>query len=226
MPLTRVTNKHLLPVFNKPMIFYPLELMASFGIKDVLVVTGPENAGDFLKLLGDGQEFGLNLFFKVQTKAGGISHAIFLAESFVGDDTCVVILGDNIFTEDLSKYYKEFLTSDYALIFIKKVQDSQRFGVVEVDDVGNVLSIEEKPKHPRSDYAQTGLYMYPSGVFDLIRKLRPSGRGELEVTDLNKEYLKIGKLKAIIVENKWFDVGTVDGMSEATAYFIRRQQVI
>ncbi|MBI2607516.1 MAG: NTP transferase domain-containing protein [Candidatus Doudnabacteria bacterium] len=208
-PLTFVTNKHLLPVYNKPMIFYPLEAMAKAGIKDVLMITGPDHAGHFLNLLRSGGEFGLNLTYEIQDEAGGLSHAVRLAESFADNQKLLVILGDNIFEHDLSDAVKDFESQDRgARIFAKEMDEAGQYGVVEIDSEGTVLSIEEKPKKPKSKLAQTGIYMYDNQVFDLIKELKPSTRGELEITDLNNLYLKQGILSCEVMKGWWVDAGT------------------
>src|SRR3989338_5066377 len=179
-PLTEVTNKHLLPVYNKPVIFYPLETLLRAGIKDILIVTGPEHAGGFMKLLGSGERFGAHFYFAVQETAAGIAQAMGLAEPFVREDSVAIVLGDNIFENDFKKAVDDFETG--ATIFLKQVHDPERFGVPELEG-DRVLSIEEKPLMPKSSYAVTGLYLYDSTLFDIIRNLKPSARGELEVTD-------------------------------------------
>lgn len=208
-PLTYVTNKHLLPIYNKPMIFYPLEAMSRAGIKDVLITTGPDQVDDFKKLLKSGTDFGLDLSFKVQDEAGGLSQAVSLAESFAGNDKLLVILGDNIFEHDLSGAVQDFEKQDKgARVFAKEMDNAKEYGVVELDQNGKVLSIVEKPKQPKSNLVQTGIYMYDSQVFELIKKLEPSKRGELEITDLNNLYLKQGTLTCEVMKGWWVDAGT------------------
>jgi glucose-1-phosphate thymidylyltransferase len=209
-PLTWITNKHLLPIYNKPMIYFALESMARAGIKDVLITSSPDHCGHFINLLKSGAEFGLKLSYAIQDKPGGISEAINLAKDFVGKDSVLVILGDNIFFDSLENTVKEFdKTRSGSVVFAKKMPtESKQYGVVEMDDEGNVLSIEEKPEHPKSDLAQTGIYIYDFSVFSRIEKLKPSKRGELEVTDLNNSYLKEGKLKGKILNGLWIDAGT------------------
>lgn len=208
-PLTYVTNKHLLTIYNKPMIYYPLESMGRAGIKDVLIITGPDHAGDFLNLLRSGSEFGLKLAYEIQDEAGGLSQAVSLAHSFADEEKILVILGDNIFTHDLSGAVAEFENQKAgAKIFGKEMENPQQYGVVEIDGNGKVLSIEEKPQNPKSNYAQTGIYMYDKQVFDLIKNLKPSARGELEITDLNNLYLRQGTLSCEIMKGWWVDAGT------------------
>jgi glucose-1-phosphate thymidylyltransferase len=208
-PLTLVTNKHLLPIYNKPMIFYPLEAMARAGIKDVLITTGPEQVEDFKKLLKKGEDFGLSLSFEVQEKAGGLSEAVSLAQSFARNDKILVILGDNIFEHDLSQAVENFEKQEKgAKIFAKEMENAREYGVVELDQSGKVLSIIEKPEQPKSNLIQTGIYMYDSQAFELIRKLEPSKRGELEITDLNNLYLEQNTLTCEVMKGWWVDAGT------------------
>jgi glucose-1-phosphate thymidylyltransferase len=208
-PLTLVTNKHLLPIYNKPMIFYPLEAMSRAGIKDVLITTGPDQVEDFKKLLKSGEDFGLNLSFEVQEEAGGLSQAVYLAQSFAGNDKILVILGDNIFEHDLSRAVIDFEKQEKgAKIFAKEMGNAKEYGVVELDQSGKVLSIVEKPENPKSNLIQTGIYMYDSQAFELIKKLEPSKRGELEITDLNNLYLEQGTLTCEIMDGWWVDAGT------------------
>ncbi len=211
LPLTKVTNKHLLPVYDKPMIYYPLETLIGMGIKDILIISGPGHAGHFLNLLGSGKEFGVKLSYAIQEEAGGIAQALGLAEDFADTDNVSVILGDNI-------YEDKFDLSDYksgAKIFLKEVNDPQRFGVAEI--VGDkVVSIEEKPKTPKSNFAVTGLYVYDNSVFSIIKNLKPSQRGELEITDVNNAYLKLGKMKADFVKGYWSDAGTFESLIRAS----------
>lgn len=209
-PLTWVTNKHLLPVYNKPMIYYPLEAIAKAGIKDILITSSPDHSGDFETLLKDGSEFGVNLMYAVQENPkGGISDAIILAENFAKGDSIMVVLGDNIFNFNLGEARERFEQKGKgAMVFgIKMPTESGQYGVIEMDDNGNVISIEEKPAHPKSDIAQTGIYMYDSSVFDKIKNLSPSARGELEVTDLNNMYVKDGEVKCELID-WWIDAGT------------------
>lgn len=209
-PLTWVTNKHLLPIYNKPMIYYPLEAMAKAGIKEVLVTSSPDHAGDFANLLNTGEEFGLRLYYAVQKNPkGGIADAIAIAQEFVKDDKVLVILGDNIFNCDLQSVAQKFqATESGAVVFgVRMPTESKQYGVIEINNEGKVLSIEEKPEHPKSDIAQTGIYMYDSSVFSYIESLSPSQRGELEVTDLNNYYLKQNTLTCELID-WWIDAGT------------------
>ena len=209
-PLTLVTNKHLLPVYHKPMIYYPLEAMVRVGIKEVLLTSSPHHAGDFANLLGAGEEFGIRLYFAVQKNpTGGIADGILLAKEFAKNEKILAILGDNIFNFNLKRIVDKFKRQEKgAVIFgIKMDTKSRQYGVVEIDKNGKVLSIEEKPEFPKSKIAQTGIYMYDERVFEFVKKLKPSDRGQLEVTDLNNFYLKEGTLSCEII-NWWIDAGT------------------
>jgi len=216
-PLTKVTNKHLLPVYDKPMIFYPLETLITAGVKDILIVTGAENAGDFLKLLGSGSEFGVNLYYRVQDGSGGIAEALGLAEVFVGDDRCTVVLGDNIVEDNIEKFVNNFENSKEveACIFLKEVDDPERFGVAEISG-DRIISIEEKPKKPKSNFAVTGIYMYSPAVFDIIKNLKPSARGEYEITDVNNAFIRRGTLSFSRLKGFWTDAGTFQSLHRAT----------
>ena len=211
-PLTEVTNKHLLPVYNQPVIFYPLQTLLDAGITDILIVTGPEHAGGFMQLLGSGERFGCHIYFAVQETAGGIAQAMGLAERFVGDSSVAVILGDNIFEDNFKDAFNAF--DKGSKIFLKKVHDPERFGVPELDGE-KVIGIEEKPSDPKSLYAVTGLYLYDSTVFDVIKTLKPSGRGELEVTDVNNAFVDRDEMKAVFLEGNWTDAGTFESLYEA-----------
>lgn len=205
-PLTKVTNKHLLPVGNKPMIFYPIEKLTGAGIEEILIVTGTEHMGDVVNLLGSGKDYGCRFTYKVQDEAGGIAQALGLAENFVGDDSMTVILGDNIFETDLVKAIQNY-PGNGAQILVKQVEDPERFGVAEIEG-DQVTGIEEKPDQPKSDYAVTGIYMYDAAVFDLIKNLKPSKRGELEITDVNNDYISRGEMKYSVLDGWWTDAGT------------------
>lgn len=207
-PLTLVTNKHLLPVYDKPMIVHPLETLKSLGIKDILIVTGGEYMADFMRFLGSGEKFGVRLTYKIQDKPLGIAHALLQAEDFLrGEKKVVAILGDNIF-EKIEIDDDLLNDEDNAIIFLKEVEHPERFGTAVFDSNGKLIAIEEKPKVPKSKYAVTGLYIYPNDVFDFIKTLKPSARGELEITDVNNWYLKQGRLKYVIVKGFWTDAGT------------------
>lgn len=205
-PLTKVTNKHLLPIGNKPMIYYPIEKFIEIGIEEILIVTGTDHMGDVVNLLGSGKDFGCRFTYKVQDEAGGIAQALGLAENFVGDDSMSVILGDNIFESSLEKAAANY-SGEGAQILIQVVHDPQRYGVAELEGE-KVISIEEKPDHPKSNYAVTGIYFYDSSVFECIKTLKPSGRGELEITDVNNFYIQQGKMTSSVLEGWWTDAGT------------------
>ena len=207
-PLTKVTNKHLLPVYDKPLIYYPLQAMARAGIRDVLVTTNPEHAGHFIQLLGSGREFGLKLAYELQEEAGGLAQAVSLAESFVGDDKMLVLLGDNIFTDDLRPAVERFAAQDRgATIFGTVMEHPEQYGVIEMDGE-RVVGIEEKPQRPKSQLVQTGIYLYDERVWSLIAGLEPSDRGELEITDLNNSYVNEGSMRCEILDGYWIDAGT------------------
>lgn len=208
-PLTWVTNKHLLPIYNKPMIYYPLGALASSGIKEVLLLSSPDHSGHFANLLKAGEDFGLRIYYGVQKNPkGGIADGISYAEEFAKDERIAVILGDNIFNVDLKSAIEKFGQKDKgAVIYGIKMPDVSQYGVIEIDDNGKVLSIEEKPQNPKSNIAQTGIYMYDERVFDFIKGLTPSDRGEMEVTDLNNCYLKEGTLSCELLD-WWVDAGT------------------
>ena len=216
-PLTRVTNKHLLPVYDRPMVFYPIEKLVEAGIEDILVVTGGNHAGEFLRLLGDGKALGVKrLSYTYQEGEGGIAQALGLAEHFADGEPVVVILGDNIFEaslRDAVRRYRE--QGEGAKIFLKQVDDPERFGVPELDG-DRVVRIVEKPKNPPSSYAVTGIYMYDSRVFDIVKTLRPSGRGELEITDVNNRYIEWGAMTYEVLEGWWTDAGTFESLYRAS----------
>jgi glucose-1-phosphate thymidylyltransferase len=215
-PLTKITNKHLLPVYHKPMIYYPIQILVDAGIKEILIVTGGKHAGDFLQLLGNGKEFGLrHLDYTYQEGEGGIAAALSLAEYFVEDDPICVILGDNIYERSIRDSAAEFMKSGRgAKIHLKRVENPQRFGVPLING-DRIVKIEEKPKVPQSDFAVTGLYMYDQSVFDIIKELKPSGRGELEITDVNNAYIGRGEMAYTIIDGWWSDAGTFDSLLRA-----------
>ena len=215
-PLTRVTNKHLLPIYDKPMVYYPIQTLVNAGIEEILLVTGGKNAGDFLRLLGNGREFGLkHINYTYQEGEGGIAEALGLAEFFAGDDSICVILGDNIIENNVRQAVDSFKAQKGgAKILLKEVDDAQRFGVAELKG-DHVAGIEEKPKSPKSNYAVVGIYMYDKTVFEKIRRLKPSGRGELEITDVNNFYIDEDKLTYEILDGWWTDAGTFDSLLHA-----------
>ncbi|MDO8842201.1 sugar phosphate nucleotidyltransferase [Methanocalculus sp.] len=212
-PLTKVTNKHLLPVYDKPMICYPLQTLIDAGITEIMIVSGRGHAGHFLELLGSGAEYGVHITYEIQEEAGGIAQALGLAELWAGDDSVTVILGDNIFQDSIRDDVSAFTGG--ARIFLKPVPDPNRFGVAEVKN-GRVLSIEEKPQEPKSDLAVTGMYMYDSRVFQIVKTLKPSGRGELEITDVNNEYIRLGEMVHTVLGGHWSDAGTFDSLIRAS----------
>ncbi|KKH16915.1 sugar phosphate nucleotidyltransferase [Methanosarcina mazei] len=211
-PLTKVTNKHLLPVYDKPMIYYPMETLISAGIKDIMIVSGKGHAGHFLELLGSGVDHGVHFTYEIQEKAGGIAQALSLAEDFVDGDNVTVILGDNIFQDNIKKDVANF--NDGAKIFLKEVPDAYRFGVAELQGE-KVIGIEEKPREPKTNFAVTGLYIYESNVFDAVKTLKPSGRGELEITDVNNYYIHKGIMEYGVLEGFWSDAGTFESLLRA-----------
>lgn len=223
-PLTMVTSKQLLPVYDKPMIYYPLSTLMLAGIKDILIISTPIDLPNFERLLGDGHQFGISLSYKIQPSPDGLAQAFILGEDFIGDDPCAMVLGDNIFYGGgLSGFLKvavENAVNGFATIFGYYVNDPERFGIMEFDKAQNVLSVEEKPKEPKSNYCITGLYFYPAGVADKARTVKKSDRGEFEITSLNNLYLQEQKLKAQILGRgfAWLDTGTMDSLVEATNF--------
>ncbi len=217
-PLTKAVNKHLLPVYHKPMIFYAIEAMAQAGIEDILVILGGESTGEFITLLGSGKSFGVNLTYRFQDEAGGIAHALDLAENFANNDKILVILGDNIFEYNLKNDVEVFCRSDAkAGIFLKKVVDPERYGIAEIKD-DKVINIVEKPENPESNWAVTGIYMYTPQVFEVIKTIIPSDRGELEITDVNNVFVKDNSLLAFYLEGYWIDAGKFESLYLASSY--------
>ncbi|MBD2845920.1 NTP transferase domain-containing protein [Paenibacillus sp. IB182496] len=216
-PLTKVTNKHLLPVGRYPMIYHAIAKLRQAEIADILIVTGKEHMGDVVSLLGSGAAFGVSFTYKVQDQAGGIAQALGLAEGFTGDDPLVVLLGDNVFADSIVPYVDHFRRQgEGAKLLIQQVPDPQRYGVPELSG-DRIISIEEKPRLPKSNYAVTGIYMYDRTVYDIIRTLAPSARGELEITDVNNAYLRQGKLTYDILQGWWTDAGTHASLTRAHA---------
>src|SRR6266852_288410 len=215
-PLTRVTNKHLLPIYDKPMVYYPIHTLVNAGIRDILLVTGGKNAGEFLRLLGNGREFGLkHINYTYQDVEGGIAEALGLAEDFADGEPVCVVLGDNIIENNVRRAVESFRKQSHgAKILLKEVQDAERFGVAEIRG-DRVVSIEEKPRKPKSNYAVIGIYLYDATVFQKIRRLKPSGRGELEITDVNNFYLEEGNLTYEILDGWWTDAGTFESLLRA-----------
>jgi len=217
LPLTKVTNKHLLPVYDKPMIFYPIQILINAGIQDILIVTGGSNAGDFLRLIGNGEDFGLkHINYTYQKGEGGIAEALGLAEYFAAGERICVVLGDNIIENNIVRVVKAYKKQQSgAKILIKEVPDPERFGVPVLAGE-KVVKIEEKPQRPQSPYAVTGIYMYDSQVFEIIKTLKPSQRGELEITDVNNSYIASGELTWDILDGWWSDAGTFESLRRAT----------
>jgi glucose-1-phosphate thymidylyltransferase len=209
-PLTNITSKQLLPVYNKPMIYYPIETLQRAGIKDILIIVAPEYSGHFLNLLGSGRNMGLNFAYEVQEEPRGLADAFIVGENFIGKDNVTMILGDNIFEHDFTESISTFESG--ARVFAKKVPDPERSGVVEFDENLKVLSIVEKPEHPKSDYAIVGLYIYDNKVIEYAKGLKPSKRNELEIVDLHNKYLEKGELDVNIIEGMWEDAGTFDSL--------------
>ena len=220
-PLTMITSKQLLPIYDKPMIYYPLSTLMLAGIRDILIITTPVDLPNFERLLGDGTQFGMRFSYETQAAPDGLAQAFLIGEKFIGDDCSAMILGDNIFYgSGFSRILKaavECAENGKATVFGYKVNDPERFGIMELDPAGNVLSIEEKPEHPKSNYCVTGLYFYPAGVSEKAKKVRPSWRGELEISSLNDLYLQEGLLRAEILGRgfAWLDTGTFDSMMDA-----------
>ena len=224
-PLTMVTSKQLLPVYDKPMIYYPLSTLMLAGIRDILIISTPTDLPNFERLLGDGSSYGVKLSYKVQPSPDGLAQAFILGKEFIGDEPCAMVLGDNIFYgsglgKRLRKATYDAENNDKATVFGYSVPDPERFGIVEFDKDWNAISIEEKPKNPKSNYAVTGLYFYPAGVSEMAEQVKPSARGELEITTLNAMYLEAGKLGVQLLGRgyAWLDTGTMDSLAEATDF--------
>ena len=209
-PLTKITSKQLLPVYNKPMIFYPIETLVKAGIKDILIIIAPEYSGHFLNLLGSGSDFGANFTYEVQQKPGGLSEAFIIGEKFIDGDSVTMILGDNIFEHDFSEQIKNFQSG--AIVFAKEVPDPERYGVIEFDENKNVLSIVEKPENPQSNYAMVGIYICDNKVSEFAKSVKPSDRGEIEITSTINQYLDKKELKVEIIDGMWEDAGTFDSL--------------
>ena len=213
-PLTKVTSKQLLPIYNKPMIFYPLQTLLSAGIKDILIIVAPDHAGDYLKLLGSGREFNAKFTYEIQDKPEGLAQAFIIGQDFIDDDNVCMILGDNIFEDDFSPTIRDFKSG--GQIFAKQVPDPERFGVVKFDNSMKAVEIVEKPKEFLSDFAVAGLYVYDNKVVEVAKNLQPSARGELEITDVNNWYLKQGQLNVDVVKGEWIDAGTFESLYRAS----------
>ncbi len=229
-PLTLVTNKHLLPVFDKPVIYYAIEKLVDAGISKIMVVTAPHHIDSFVRLLGSGQHFvpkttsakQIQIVYGIQNEPNGIAYGLFIAEDYIGKDNCVLFLGDNIFLDDIAPAIKKFKTG--ATVFLKKVPDPKRFGIAEINKKGKIISIEEKPPKPKSNLAITGLYIYDNSVWDKIRKISPSERGEYEITSVNSLYLEEGTLRAQMLKKEWFDIGNIENLHKASQFMKKRAQ--
>lgn len=220
-PITKAISKQLMPIYDKPMVYYPLTTLMSAGIKDILIITTPEDQWQFQRLLGDGSEWGITLSYEVQPSPDGLAQAFIIGEEFIGDDKVALVLGDNIFHGNrLNESLKNCTDPDGGIVFAYQVSDPERYGVVEFDDNMQALSIEEKPATPKSDYAVVGLYFYDNDVVEIAKNIQPSDRGELEITAVNEEYLRRGKLAVTLLDDGdvWLDTGTIDSMIEATDY--------
>jgi glucose-1-phosphate thymidylyltransferase len=221
-PLTKITSKQLLPVYDKPMIYYPIDTLVKAGIKDILIIVAPEYSGHFLNLLGSGKDFNVNFSYEVQEEPRGLADAFRVGETFIGDDNVTMILGDNIFDQDFTESIASFQKG--GKVFAKKVHDPERFGVVDFDENHNVLSIVEKPEVPKSEYAVVGLYIYDNRVIQYAKELTPSERGEIEITDINNRYLRDGELVVDIIDGIWQDAGTFDSLYEASKYWYDKKK--
>jgi len=223
-PLTKMTSKSLLPVYHKPMVYYPLETLVSAGIKDILIIIAPDHAGNFMHLLGSGKEFGsdIRISYEIQDEPKGLADAFIVGADHIGDDDVTMILGDNIFEHDFTNDIKTFTGG--GRIFAIEVPDPERFGVVEFDENGKVLSIEEKPKNPMSNFAIPGIYIFDNQVKQFAKEVVPSARGEIEITDLQNRYLKKGELDVCTVKGKWFDDGTFDSLLEASNFIAAKER--
>ncbi len=222
-PLTKITSKQLLPVYDKPMIFYPIETLKSMGIKEILVIIAPDYSGHFLNLLGSGTDFGVKFSYEIQEEPRGLADAFRIGENFIGKDNVTMILGDNIFDYNFSGIITDF--NKGAMVFAKKVADPSRFGVIEFDKNMKAKSIEEKPEKPKSNYAVVGLYVYDNNVIEFAKNLKPSSRGELEITDLNNIYLAKGELKVGIIDGVWEDAGTFDSLLRISNYMAKKSSL-
>jgi glucose-1-phosphate thymidylyltransferase len=225
-PLTKATNKHLLPVGREPMLYHPIKQLTGAGIKDILTVTSTDHMGDIVQCLGSGEEFHCNMSYKVQETAGGIAHALLLAEDFAAGEEICVILGDNIFEYSIAPYVSDYLKQESgARVLLKEVGDPERFGIAALDE-HQILEIEEKPSNPKSSFAVVGLYFYDDQVFDIIRNIRPSERGELEITAVNNRYVEMNQLQYSICKGRWTDAGTFESLLEANNILMENQNRI
>ncbi|MBU0648120.1 NTP transferase domain-containing protein [Patescibacteria group bacterium] len=223
LPLTKVVSKEMLPVYDKPMIYYPIETLISGGIKDILLIFSADHVDRYKELLGSGSEFGVNFSYEVQQQRRGTADSLLIGEKFIGDSNVTVIYGDNIFEHDFSQQIKSFERG--GVVYAKEVEDPRRFGVVEFDERGNVVSIEEKPENPKSNFVQVGIFTYDSRAVECAKEVKPSSRGELEITDVNNRYLRDGELKTYIVEGLWEDAGTFDSLLRANNFMAQKKSL-
>jgi len=219
-PLTKITSKQLLPVYNKPMIYYPVETLTRAGIKDILIIVAPDYAGQFLNLLGTGRDFGAKFTYEIQEEPRGLPDAFIIGEHFIGDDNVTLILGDNIFDYDFSNEIREFQKG--GCVFAKKVPDPERYGVIDFDENNNVLSIIEKPTHPKSNYAMVGIYILDNRATEFAKNAKSSDRGELEIPDVINQYKELKELKVRVIDGSWHDAGTFDSLLEANNYWAKK----
>ena len=220
-PITKAISKQLMPIYDKPMVYYPLTTLMQAGIKDILIITTPEDQSQFQRLLGDGSQWGISLNYAIQPSPDGLAQAFIIGEEFIGDDKVALVLGDNIFHgSELDESLKTCTEPDGGIVFAYRVSDPERYGVVEFNSQMQAVSIEEKPSSPKSDYAVVGLYFYDNDVVEISKNIKPSDRGELEITSVNEEYLRRGKLKVTTLDDGdvWLDTGTIDSLSDATDY--------
>ncbi len=220
-PITKAISKQLMPIYDKPMVYYPLTTLMQAGIRDILIITTPEDQAGFQRALGDGSQWGISLQYAVQPSPDGLAQAFIIGEEFIGNDKVALVLGDNIFHgAELDESLKQCTDPDGGIVFAYRVSDPERYGVVEFDNAMKAVSIEEKPTHPKSNYAVVGLYFYDNSVVEIAKNIQPSERGELEITTVNEEYLKQGKLKVTTLDDGdvWLDTGTIDSLSDATDY--------
>lgn len=223
-PLTKITSKQLLPVYNKPMIFYPIETLVRSGIKDILIIIAPEYAGHFLNLLGSGKDFGAKFTYEIQEEPKGLADAFIVGENFIGKDNVAMILGDNIFDEDFSEHIKNFQSG--GIVFAKEVHDPQRYGVIEFDQNHKVLSIVEKPEQPKSNYAMVGLYILDNRASQFAKQVKPSARGEIEIPDVINQYRELGELRVGLIKNIWEDAGTFESLLRVSNYMAEKEKNI
>lgn len=221
-PVTKATSKQLLPIYNKPMIFYPIETLVKAGIREILIIVAPDYAGDFLRLLGSGKEFGAKFTYEIQDKPNGLAEAFIIGETFIGDDSVCMILGDNYFEDDFTEQVSTFKQG--GRIFGKKVDDPRRYGVPTFDHEGRVSRVDEKPEHPGSEYAITGLYIFDNTCIEKAKKVKPSARGEIEIVDIHNQYIEEGTLDLVFVEGAWLDTGTFETWFEASR-FVREKEM-